>query len=305
MKPKKWIAVVLSIFASPLAFLYVGSRRWAVISFAVSLATGIANFLLPGRDAEKLFFLVSVILLVLWIWQAYRLAGAAPQEAARPWYARWYGLTGVALVAMALMVLLRVFLFEPFKAPSTSMEPAVPRGANLLVRKLGYGHYSAAGYQFGNSVMTVPVARGDIIAFDFPLDPGITYIKRVAGLPGDKIVYRDKHLLINGVDVRGQQMADYLGPDSMMYFKRYRERLDGGEHEILINDAVPSWRADSGDTLPPQCAVEQDTVSCTVPAASYFVLGDNRDNSRDSRYWGFVPARAVVGKVVYIVPPRL
>lgn len=304
MKPKKWIAVLLGIFAAPLAFLYVGAPRWALLSFLLQMAVGIASFLIPGEHASLLLNLSSLALVLLWVWHAYRLAGERTGTAPRPWHSRWHGLLAVSATLAFTVVALRVFLYEPFKIPSSAMLPALPVGANVLVQKWGFGHYSTMGYQLGSAAITAPVARGDILVFDFPMDPRQSYIKRVIGLPGDKIVYRDKHVLVNGVDVRGRQLAEYLDARSLVYRKRYLEKLDVIEHEILFQDDAPARQPGRGYPLPKECTDDGETLSCTVPAASYFVMGDNRDNTLDSRFWGFVPAGAVIGKVVYIAMPR-
>lgn len=304
MKPKKWIAVVLSILAAPLAFLYVGAPRWALLSFLAGLVVGTASFLAPGHQSPLLFGLISVALTVLWIWRAYRFAGERTFDEQRPWHSRWYGLVGVAVAASIVMVSLRVFLFEPFKIPSSAMIPALPVGANVMVQKWGFGYYGSMGHRLGHGAILAPLERGDILVFDFPVDPSQSYIKRVVGLPGDKIVYRDKHVLVNGVDGRGQELKDYLDDERLMYLKRYREKFGQQEHDILLREQAPA-RVPRGDlALPKECTDDGETLSCTVPAASYFVMGDNRDNSMDSRFWGFVPASAVIGKVVYVAMPR-
>ncbi|WP_170304290.1 signal peptidase I [Duganella radicis] len=302
MKPKKWIAVVLSIFTAPLAFLYLGSVQWALLSFVLSTGLGLLNFAVPGH--EIVFGLVSVALVVLWIWLALRLIGQRTGEERRPWHTRWYGLVAIAAAWAVIAVLLRAFLYEPFKVPSSAMKPTLPVGANVLVQKHGYGHYGTMGAQLFHGALSASVVRGDIIAFDYPRDPSQTFLKRVVGLPGDKIVYRDKHVLVNGVDVRGKQLADYLDDERLAYMKRYREKLGQIEHDILISDSAPARMAQGEIATPPQCTNDGETLSCVVPVNSYFVMGDNRDNSLDSRYWGFVPAKAVIGKVVYIAAPR-
>lgn len=302
MKPKKWIAVLLGIFTAPLAFLYVGVPRWALLSFALSLVVGIASFLVPGQ--RLLFGVISVVLTVLWIWRVYRFAGQRTFDQQRAWHSRWYGLVGVLVAVSVVSVSLRVFLYEPFRIPSSAMLPTLPVGANVLVQKWGFGYYGSMGYRLGHGAITAPLARGDILVFDFPVDPSQTYIKRVVGLPGDKIVYRDKHVLVNGVEGRGKQLDDYLDTERLAYRKRYREMLGQTEHDILLTDGVPSRQTAGARDLPKACTDDGETLSCTVPPASYFVMGDNRDNSLDSRYWGFVPASAVVGKVVYTAMPR-
>nr|WP_229256738.1 signal peptidase I [Duganella lactea] len=202
------------------------------------------------------------------------------------------------------VVLLRVFAYEPFKVPSSAMLPTLPVRSNVLVQKWGYGHYSTMGFSFGNGGISQPLERGDMIVFDWPRDPRQSFIKRLVGLPGDHIEYRDdKRLYVNGVDVRGKALPEYLDENQLVPLQRYRQRLDRIEHDYLVKEAAAWWMQQDAQ-LPPQCQVGATALSCTVPAASYFVMGDNRDNSLDSRYWGFVPAKSVIGKVVYIVPPR-
>lgn len=304
MKPKKWIAVLLAIVAAPLAFLYVEAPRGVAISFAMSVVLGMASFLLPGQVTEGAAGLLSLAMTALWIWLAYRLAGAMSEQPVRPWYTRWYGMLALVAGFSIFVLLLRVFVYEPFKVPSSSMLPTLPVRSNVLVQKWGYGHYSTLGYTLGNGGTSQPLARGDIIVFDWPRDPRQSFVMRLVGLPGDHIEYRDdKRLYVNGVDVRGKALPEYLDAERLVYLQRYRQRLDRIEHDFLLKEAS-AWWMPQGAELPPQCLAGATALSCTVPAASYFVMGDNRDNSLDSRYWGFVPAKAVIGKVVYIVPPR-
>lgn len=302
LKPKKWIAVVLCIFTAPLAFLYAGALHWAAISFVLSTSLGIVSFFVPGHQTA--YGLVSLALVCVWIWLVLRLIGRRADSENRRWYSRWFGMLAIALAWAVIAFALRAFLYEPFRIPSSAMKPTLPVGANVLVQKWGYGHYGTMGFQPFHGKLSATVARGDIITFDYPVDPSQSYIKRVVGLPGDKIVYRDKHVLVNGVDVRGKALPEYLDDEKLVYLKRYREKLDQIEHDILIFDDKPSRQAPGIHPTPPECSDDGETLSCTVPPASYFVMGDNRDNSLDSRYWGFVPAKAVIGKVVYVALPR-
>ena len=303
-KPKKWIAAVLGFVVSPLGFLYVRAPSWAGISLALGIVVAVAGFMAPGKDANLLFSIISVGMGVAWAIAAYKLAARQSGDGVRPWHARWYGLTGLFIALIAVTAVFRAFFYEPFRAPSLSMMPNVPVGANLIVKKWGYGHYNTFKIRLGRAAISAPLERGDIIAFDYPRDPTQTYVKRLVGLPGDKIVYRDKHLLLNGADVLGAQTGEYLDPEYLVYHARYREKIGNVSYDVLLNSNAPAWAGDSLYKLPKQCAIEHETIQCEVPPGSYFVLGDNRDNSADSRFWGFVPAALVVGKIVAVIPPR-
>lgn len=180
--------------------------------------------------------------------------------------------------------LIRSFLVEPFKIPSGSMMPTLLVGDFILVNKHTYG-------------LRVPILnntffemnhpqRGEVMVFHFPKDPSLDYIKRVVGVPGDHIEYRDKRLSVNGqpLDMAYDSEYDYVAPGlNQITAKRYKENLGGHLHDTLI---VPDALSADGEV--------------TVPQGQYFVMGDNRDNSNDSRFWGFVPEGNIVGKAFMI-----
>ncbi|HHJ14964.1 MAG TPA: signal peptidase I [Gammaproteobacteria bacterium] len=182
------------------------------------------------------------------------------------------------------VLLLRSFLVEPFRIPSGSMMPTLLAGDFILVNKYAYGIRLPV---LNRKIIEVgDPQRGDVVVFRFPKDPGVDYIKRVVGLPGDHIVYRDKTLFINGEQVAQIPAGTYIGKGtglSMSGAQVRREKLGKVEHDILIVPRAP--------------AMDTDVV---VPEGHYFVMGDNRDNSNDSRYWGFVPDRNLVGKAFMI-----
>jgi signal peptidase I len=143
--------------------------------------------------------------------------------------------------------------------------------------------------------------RGDVIVFRYPPQPSLDYIKRVIGLPGDEVAYLNKQLSVNGQPVPRTAQPDFFDKDSMRYAKQWRERLDGKTYDTL-NDADRPAFVPGATEFPfaDGCRYSVEGVVCKVPAGHYFMMGDNRDNSLDSRYWGFVPEANIVGKAFFV-----
>lgn len=183
-----------------------------------------------------------------------------------------------------LVFLLRSFLVEPFRIPSGSMMPGLLAGDFILVNKYTYGLRLPV---INRKVVDINAPqRGDVMVFRFPGDTSVNYIKRVIGLPGDKIVYRDKKLFINGNPMPQSPVGDYTYTetgDHLIFARRMQEQIDGESHDILVSE--------NAGTGPLEFA---------VPEGHYFVMGDNRDRSNDSRYWGTVPEANVVGRAFLI-----
>ena len=218
----------------------------------------------------------------------------------QPWWLDWTaGLFPVILVVF----LLRSFLFEPFKIPSGSMMPTLLVGDLILVNKFHYGIRLPVVNK--KIVENHDPERGDVMVFRFPKDPSIDYIKRVVGIPGDEVVFRNQQLFLNGqpVETKPSPPPGFYDEEARRYSPEFTERLGNIEHGILINpQSTPFFGGQDGNQFPfrENCRYSADGVACKVPAGHYFMMGDNRDNSLDSRYWGFVPDENIVGKAFYV-----
>jgi signal peptidase I len=214
----------------------------------------------------------------------------------QPWWLDWTaGLFPVILVVF----LLRSFLFEPFKIPSGSMLPTLESGDLILVNKFNYGVRLPVINK--KIVANGDPARGDVIVFRYPPDPRIDYIKRVVGLPGDEVAWLNKALSVNGQPVASSPLPDYYDEDSQRYTQQKNETLGPVDHRILLRaDRPPFVSGVEGFPNREACRYSAEGVTCKVPPGHYFVMGDNRDNSIDSRYWGFVPDRNLVGRAFFV-----
>jgi len=224
------------------------------------------------------------------------IAEARQKLLMQPWWLDWTA--GLFPVILAVFVL-RSFLFEPFKIPSGSMIPTLLVGDLILVNKYTYG----LRLPVVNIKMTEGNApqRGDVMVFRYPPKPSLDYIKRVVGVPGDEVAYLNKQLTINGQKVERRQMPEYFDADAMRYFKQFEETLGGKRHRLLNDDDRPAFVPGAEDfPFRQNCQYSVEGVRCKVPPGHYFMMGDNRDNSQDSRVWGFVPERNIVGRAFFI-----
>ena len=241
-------------------------------------------------------FLLLVVSGAVWLLDKLVLRKRRPQDRKEPWWVEY----SISFFPVILAVfLLRSFLVEPFKIPSGSMIPTLLVGDFILVNKYTYG-------------IRLPVVnrkilelnrprRGDVMVFRYPDDPSLDYIKRVVGVPGDRIEYVNKRLIVNGQPAPLRALDDYLSRERMQFSRRFVEVLDGREHEILVEDDAPAY-ASQLRTFPHarNCNYNTSGLACTVPPGHYFMMGDNRDNSSDSRVWGFVPDEYIVGRAFFI-----
>ena len=203
---------------------------------------------------------------------------------------------------IAFVLVLRSFLYEPFQIPSGSMMPTLLVGDFILVEKFTYGLKDPV---VRNQMVDIgDPERGDIVVFKYPEDPMVDYIKRVVAIPGDRVVYRNKRVYIqkpcddqkpcelNMVETKFENNTEFAFNYSRL--NKFTETFDGKPHQILQNPDRPAMEMAYFDQA--GTAINE----WVVPEGHYFVLGDNRDNSRDSRFWGFVPKENLVGKAVAI-----
>jgi len=186
------------------------------------------------------------------------------------------------LIVAILAIVIRSFIVAPFKIPSSSMVPTLEVGDYIFVLRYPYG----LRIPF-TDVQLFPQSadRGDVVVFDYPEDRSKDYIKRIIGLPGDMIRYEDNKLFVNDIEMQLKPVGKrtyFMSDDSAEVSGLFRERLFAKDYQVLrkeksIRDGA--W---------------------TVPEGHYFMLGDNRNNSRDSRFWGFVPQSYLVGKATII-----
>lgn len=233
-------------------------------------------------DYDFSFFLVVATFVTGIIWGGYSLLQRDKPPVKEPLLVEYaHSFFPVVLIVL----LLRSFLFEPFRIPSGSMMPTLLIGDFILVNKFTYG--------IRLPVLNLKIIdngepkRGDIVVFRFPKDPTVDYIKRIIGLPGERIGYYNKQIFVNGVPLKQTVLGQYDGGTqaaSMEGETLLNEDLGSVTHDILMRKGDPSAR-------------EGEFV---VPKGQYFVMGDNRDNSNDSRFWGAVPEENLVGRAFFI-----
>ncbi len=274
------VTALLAIIAYGAYGIFTGkSINFALLLFSLVVITGIAWAL------DR------------WVWSKHRPKGElAPSHIDVP---------SSIFPVLLIVFLLRSFLAEPFRIPSSSMRPTLEVGDFILVNKFAYG-------------VRVPIIdkkvidlgspkRGDVVVFRYPENPSDDYIKRVVGVPGDTVTYKNKQLSINGTPAEQTPKGSYgyLAEDMARYVTHTRatEKLGELVHDIAVNAPSPTLDPSSVRGFKGKEGCEyfgSEGFSCKVPAESYFVMGDNRDNSLDSRYWGFVPDSHLRGRAFFI-----
>ena len=302
-------AIVLAIFVGYGASWYMGAveGNFSLLLFLAAVVTGIYWV------AERYYFLPQRLKAAATLEQSTvqrhaelakmgiskiddNTSEAKARLIMQPWWLDWTaGLFPVILVVF----LLRSFLFEPFKIPSGSMIPTLLINDLILVNKFHYG--------VRLPVINLKVLdnnspqRGDVMVFRYPPKPSLDYIKRVVGLPGDEVAYLNKKLTINGKPLVKTALPDFFDQDALRYAKQFEEVNSGKKYRLLNDDNRPAFIPGADDfEFKQNCVYSTEGVVCKVPEGHYFMMGDNRDNSLDSRYWGFVPEKNIVGKAFFV-----
>ena len=302
-------AVVLAAFVSYAAAWYFGlvDGNFSLLLFLAAVVTGVywlaeRFYFLPQRQSSVMAFEAGT---------AQRHAELANKGITRvdtdfsdaksrlimqPWWLDW---TAGLFPVIIVVFLLRSFLFEPFKIPSGSMIPTLVINDLILVNKFHYGvRLPVINLKVLNNNSP---QHGDVMVFRYPPKPSLDYIKRVIGVPGDEVAYLNKKLTVNGKPLDKKALSDYFDEDTLRYSKQFSEANEVKQYRLLNDDDRPAFIAGAEDfQFKNNCRYSTEGVVCKVPEGHYFMMGDNRDNSLDSRFWGFVPEKNIVGKAFFV-----
>ena len=250
-----------------------------------------------------ILFLLTVATGFVWALDRFVLSRRRAPDAPVP---AWIEYPVSFFPVLLVVFLLRSFVAEPFKIPSSSMRPTLEVGDFILVNKFAYGLRLPILEK--KVVPTGDPARGDVVVFRYPVNPSQDFIKRVVGLPGDTVEYRDKKLTVNGKPLPRTPDGSYSWLEGLRFetTDRFVERADAGtaphDYTIAVSAQAPTVYPQNVRTFPGRelCDYNDGGFTCRVPPGHYFMMGDNRDFSDDSRYWGFVPDDHIRGKAFFI-----
>ncbi len=272
--------------------------NWVQTAWLVMLVCAF-GLLLKITGFSEILLLACILtgLVVLWDWSRRGKKEARKIETA------WLEISRSFFPVILVVFVVRSFLYEPFKIPSGSMIPTLLVGDFILVNKFTYG----IRLPVTNEVV-IPVSkpqRGDVVVFKYPEDPSTDYVKRLIGLPGDTVMYEGKRLTINGIPVPTTPDGSFgYVEDGLNYanFEQWKEKMGSAEHHVINLGEQPPVFLDEVHHFPDRsdCHYDDGGFTCKVPEGHYFMMGDNRDRSSDSRYWGFVPEKNLVGKAQVI-----
>lgn len=303
-KPSKPLALIFGLTLQQFAFLYVNKATLFWTYLLIALAIGFASITV-GNDTVLKQWIESGYIAVAFAFtcsvHAF-LSAKNYRDEIRRWYATWWMVLVIAISVLAIIIFVRGFVIEPFAIPSKAMSPTFKPGDHVIVSKLGFGNYRYNDIQLYRSVPSELPRRGEIIVFQYPQDPSVDFIKRVIGLPGDSIIYRNKTIYVKErCETSSLDCPNYRAIEKVLVSNStsgepvslFYETLGQSTYSIYIHD----MREDATTRYYSQPGTQRD--EWIVPEGHFFVLGDNRDNSSDSRYWGFVPSDNVIGRIIY------
>ncbi|MGR6874356.1 signal peptidase I [Pseudomonas sp. HK3] len=266
----KWFAAMLGFLMPPLALLYLAKLRIAALYLVLFVFSWVADYYLISVIG---FSFVGLLLGVLAAIHGFILAKTVDFKEKRKWYSHWWGALSIPISIFVLIFLTRSFVVEPYLIPSDAMSPSLEAGDYVLVKKWGYGLYGSYGIRlFSQDIENrIPINRGEMVVFIPPHDSR-PFVKRVVGVSGDVVEFRDKQLIING------NLIDTTKSNNVVVSEIFGDNVANVKY---INDNNP-FRSGVW----------------AVPDNHYFVMGDNRDNSADSRVWGMVPAENIIGRIL-------
>ncbi len=282
-KPKGWITILIGILLQPFVFLYVNRPKLFWLYLIAEIAVRVIEHLFLQNPAEggwySSFYLRYIFVLVCPA-HAYFIAKNYDVTSVRRWYSRWWGLSGIYAAILVPVVLFRTFLFEPFTIPASSMSPTLNVGDLIVVKKWGFGDYETIGVPIVDTALAEKaiVKRGGIYVF-YPPNSAVPFVKRLIGLPGDTVRIEGNEISVNGETFSASLVSD--SPTLRLYRESYQD------NNYLIQQ------------MPMRPFSVKQKI--TVPEDQFFFLGDNRDNSADSRVWGTVPGTSFVGEVVFVL----
>jgi len=264
----EWFAAFLGFISPPLAFIYISKFRFAILYFIFTVISGASVFYI---DSEIVVSVLSIVLSIVAIVHAFILAKTVEFGELRKWYNYWWGSLSIPLTIFVVSILFRSFILEPFSIPSASMSPSIEVGDHILVKKWGYGNYGVYGTTLINTNVErrAKLRRGDIAVLVPPNNPN-PIVARVIGLPNDVVEFRSKRLIINGELVITEEVENGI----------FNEYFDGAISSVKYEGSYGKF----------------NKGKWSIPHDQYFVMGDNRNNSADSRVWGTVPVENVVGR---------
>ncbi len=282
-KPKLWIAILVGVFFNAFALLYVNRPRLFWIYFIISSVVAVLQFIFSNSIAEIVaidFISISLVFNIICPVHAALLTKTYDSSSKRGWYSKLWVLPALYVAIFISVFCFRSFLYEPFTISSASMAPNYNKGDIVVVRKFGFGRYGTFGFDFFNPGVSHQdlMQRGKAYVF-YPPKKDVVFIMRLIGSPGDEISFD-----VDGISLNGDRLLTSLSNDQKNGFVEFKEM--NGETSYSISRFVYRPISKSGTHI--------------VPENHYFMLGDSRDNSLDSRFWGTVDSKSIVGEVVHV-----